>query len=559
MSETEHQIGFGQLGLGALLKDYRLAVDAYQREYAWESKEVTTLFRDLSREIFEGSSSYFLGTIVTIPKENKFLEVVDGQQRLATTAILLTCIKDYLRGIESERGLALSIEEDFLSVFDRPTRSRVPRLQLNLDDNEYFRSRLAADVTVVPTKPSHFLIDTAFTESNVHVRSIVSGHDLKDHGTVLNRWVDFLESKASIILLRVPNASNAYRMFETLNDRGKRVSQSDLVKSYLYGQAGKRRPEVQQKWSHMRGSLETIEDDDGTIEFLRHALTVLRGFTRKTEVYEAVRNHTRGEQPAVSFAGQLENLASAFVAIHIPDHSRWNGVADSARRALEVLNLLDLKIIQPVLLAVAHQFTGKEIEKALRLCVAVSVRLMIGNRTRTGSVEEGLADAGHKIFKGEISDCQMLKQSLASISLTEGQFRTAFQSATVTKGTLARYYLRSLEMKAKGEPEPWHIPNDDKGIINLEHVLPDKTEGKWPQFSDDEVRSHRNRIGNLVLLRVRDNSHLKSEKFDLKRAVYAKSPYELTRQVSLYDDWTTQKIEDRQSVLADLALKTWPL
>lgn len=143
MSNTEDEIGFAQLGLGGVLKQNQLAVPVNQREYAWENKEVTTLFKDFSREIGLGDRRYFLGTVVTIPRANGILEVADGQQRLATTAILLSAIRNYLLRLEPD--LAKSIEDEFLTVFSRNIRSRVARLRLNLDDNDYFRARISND------------------------------------------------------------------------------------------------------------------------------------------------------------------------------------------------------------------------------------------------------------------------------------------------------------------------------------------------------------------------------------------------------------------------------
>jgi uncharacterized protein with ParB-like and HNH nuclease domain len=64
-----------------------------QREYSWTTKEVRTLLQDFAKAISDSNSaSYFLGTIVTIPRTGGSLEVVDGQQRLATTAIMLAAI-----------------------------------------------------------------------------------------------------------------------------------------------------------------------------------------------------------------------------------------------------------------------------------------------------------------------------------------------------------------------------------------------------------------------------------------------------------------------------------
>ena len=76
------------------------------------------------------------------------------------------------------------------------------------------------------------------------------------------------------MLLKVPDDADAYKMFETLNDRGLRTSQADLVKNYLFGKSGERFAEVQSRWSFMRGALEALDEEDITINFLRHALVL---------------------------------------------------------------------------------------------------------------------------------------------------------------------------------------------------------------------------------------------------------------------------------------------
>jgi Protein of unknown function (DUF1524) len=70
---------------------------------------------------------------------------------------------------------------------------------------------------------------------------------------------------------------------------------------------------------------------------------------------------------------------------------------------------------------------------------------------------------------------------------------------------------------------------------------------------------YRNRIGNLALLRATENSDLRSADFVSKKAVYACSPYELTKHVARAETWTTTEINERQKTLADLAVKAWPI
>ena len=267
--------GFSQLGLASILKQHQLVVPANQRDYSWTEREVTTLLRDFARSIGDNDPTYFVGTIMTIRRGEDLLEVVDGQQRLATTAVLLAEIRNYLEDIEPL--IARSVGE-FLVTIDRDEREEVPRLGLNLDDNEFSGPGSPTHRTARsrPSRRTGFWT-TRFTEAREQVGNVVSSLDEKDHGNELNRWINFLAFRAIAVVLTAPNEADAYRMFETLNDRGLRTSQADLVKNYLFGRAADRIGEVQHRWSEMRGALDTIEDDDLTIRYLRHALTVMEG------------------------------------------------------------------------------------------------------------------------------------------------------------------------------------------------------------------------------------------------------------------------------------------
>ncbi len=150
------------------------------------------------------------------------------------------------------------------------------------------------------------------------------------------------------------------------------------------------------------------------------------------------------------------------------------------------------------------------------------------------------------------------KTSLKDITPSDEEFRSAFETARVSKSQLARYYLRSLERVAKQEPDPWFMPTQDSSIINLEHVLPKKPENNWPQVTDDEVAIYANRLGNQALMRASDNSDLRSAGFSVKAKIYAQSPYELTSQIADLDDWNADAIASRQKALAELSLEAWP-
>ncbi len=323
MSDAKRQIGFQQIGLGGILKQYRLVVPPNQREYSWTKAYVEQLLTDFAKVVSDEEPEYFLGTIVTIPLTPDTLEVIDGQQRLATTALLLAEIRNYLKG--SESLIAEDITNGFLTDIDRGKRERVAKMQMNVDDNEFFRAMIAdGEARPKPLRPSHELITTAAEMSASQVNAIVSGLNPRDHGDVLNKWIEFIEHKAMVILLKVPSDVNAYKMFETLNARGLRTSQADLIKNYVFGQAGTRLPEAQQKWAMMRGALESIDEDEITLTFLRHALIVQSGYVTASEVYDAVQKCSRGSAGTIKFVSIMETLAVLYVAMLNPESDKWN-------------------------------------------------------------------------------------------------------------------------------------------------------------------------------------------------------------------------------------------
>ena len=349
-----------------------------------------------------------------------------------------------------------------------------------------------------------------------------------------------------------------HRLFETLNDRGLRTSQADLIKNYLFGRSGDRIHEVQSRWSYMRGALESLEEENITVDFLRHALIAIRGYVREAQVYDVVQDLVKSEQTAVTFSSSLETLATAYVATFNPEHEKWNGYPDSVRKAIEVFNLLNIKPMRPLLLAVAVKFPQKQAAPAFNFLIALGVRLLIASTTRSGSVELPLAAAANDVFTDRCTTFADLRKHLTHITPTDAEFTSEFEQARVSKSQLARYYLRSLEMAAKNEAEPWFIPVDDRAIINLEHVLPKKPTGNWPQFTADEASLYVNRLGNQALLRASDNSNLHSIDFNDKKKIYGASPYILTSQIASLADWSPAAIAKRQKALSALAVNAWP-
>jgi hypothetical protein len=245
--------------IAAALKDRRLAVPVYQRSYTWQDDNVRDLLQDITTSLDEAEPEYFLGSIVAADGSTGRQEIVDGQQRLATTTILIAAIRDYLLAT-TDLDTALDIERDFLVQTDLRTRELHPRLQLNDFDNDFFLKRVLSrpgspDRSTPPLRDSHRRIAAAANIAAQHIAALAQASS-RPRDRILDLF-QFIQERAKVIWVAVPDHANAFVIFETLNDRGLDLAISDLLKNYLFLMAEDRLTEVQQSWTSMLGVLAT--------------------------------------------------------------------------------------------------------------------------------------------------------------------------------------------------------------------------------------------------------------------------------------------------------------
>ena len=114
----------------------------------------------------------------------------------------------------------------------------------------------------------------------------------------------------------------------------------------------------------MRAILESYEDDDVTVTFLRQLLISRYGYMREQEVYETVQKWARGRTQALSFLSSLENGASDYAAILNHEHDKWNSYPLSTHRAISALTLVRMRPMRPLMLSVARGFSEQEADVA---------------------------------------------------------------------------------------------------------------------------------------------------------------------------------------------------
>src|SRR5262249_37930542 len=158
----------------------------------------------------------------------------------------------------------------------------------------------------------------------------------------------------------------------------------------------------------------------------------------------------------------------------------WNEYGTATRKHIATMNR-DLRVyqIRPLMFSVARHFSIKEAKLAFRLFVFWSVRfLIVGGRG--GLLDRNYSQRAQEVGNGKIKTAKELTDSLLSIIPSDALFETAFSEARVSQVHLARYYLRALELKKKGDPEPEFVPSDEEQTINLEHILPENPHTSWP-------------------------------------------------------------------------------
>jgi len=557
---TLEKINIELTGIGRALLNKRLAVPIYQRSYAWVDKHILDLFSDLANAINQGEPEYFLGSIVTTKYNSPRPEVVDGQQRLATTVILLAAIRDYFfHNGDNER--ASTITSTYLYTKDLKTLEGIPKLQLNSADNEFFLKRILTDPNspdrgIEPTKDSHKKIARAAELAKHQVANIAKLSNSTEH---LIKWIEYVTDSLKVIWVAVSDDANAFTIFETLNDRGLALAISDLLKNYLFGLAGDRITEVQQRWMWMIGTLEAIDNEEIVVTYIRHLWSSKYGSTREKDLYSDIKKSIRSKLQSVEFATELAENAKLYAAMLNPAHELWQKYGPSANQHMNTLNLLQMIQIRPLVLSVLDRFSVSEAQRTLRLMVSWAVRFLITGGLGGGTLETHYSLRAKEIRDHTIKTAKQLSIKLKDIVPSDAQFKSAFATASVSKNYLARYYLRALEKQEGGKADPELVPNDNTDVVNLEHILPLNPSAAWNYISAEDIDANVKRIGNLTLLKTRINTDAGNDSFAYKKQFYQKSQIKLTSSLTKYPSWNVSDITKRQAELAELAVKTWAL
>ena len=213
-------------------------VPKYQREYVWGTKQWEELFDDL----MENDNGYFLGSIICINTtqdaiNNPKFEVVDGQQRLTTISLFLAALYTTLNSHreeldEDQQADILQLKRKLVLKKTNSDIRIIPQVQnSNLDD---YLGLLADKKIIAPHKWPKFAglrrIVKAYNYFAKRIEDILA--EAKEPVSAMFEVLDKVNT-AILVMIEVSNHSDAYTLFESLNDRGTPLTVIDLIKNTL--------------------------------------------------------------------------------------------------------------------------------------------------------------------------------------------------------------------------------------------------------------------------------------------------------------------------------------
>lgn len=255
-------------------------IPKYQRAYTWSQYHWKALYDDL----IENGKEYFIGSIICINTADdavgcQCLEVVDGQQRLTTLTLFMAAIYNKLKHWESHVKENEDVYDHYRalrkSLICKGSKENglvlVPQSEgHNSDDYAYIMSTLGLATGKKEKNFGNRKISKCFKYFSERIDNEILG---LSESEAVKKICDIYEiiKKALIVKIEVSNNSEAYMLFESLNNRGATLTPVELMKNTILAraeQSGLSTDECYQKW---QGLLESISDDYTTQErFFRH-------------------------------------------------------------------------------------------------------------------------------------------------------------------------------------------------------------------------------------------------------------------------------------------------
>jgi uncharacterized protein with ParB-like and HNH nuclease domain len=544
--------------------NYLFTIPNYQRAYSWEEEHCTQLLDDLHSfgfrdPNFDDLPPYFLGSAVIIKKANvRNAQIVDGQQRLTTLTILLSCLRYVI--VEKDYKDTIS---DFIYQKENKLKgtSATFRLKTRQRDQEFFKL-LIQDEGGLPKyfeKPDEIApVNDAQSQMLANAKALLEEFKRKNYSQEqLALLATYIIQKCVIVVVASTDEEMAFRIFNVLNDRGKDLTIADILKSEILEKV----PEKEQdaytdKWE----DCETKLGINNFKDFFSHLRAIYAKKKADKSVLAEIREYVKpSDNPKDFIDNTLIPFTNAYLNILKFDYKATQFASTINKQFNNLTRIGHTDWIPSAIYFLAkHPNAPEKVNEFLIQLEKVTL--------------------GMEAMKTSLNDRLERFANINSIIETNGNLYASGSDFILNE--IDREYiinmLRSPDLYGKRLVKPVLAKieeqmNDTSIAINydalsIEHILPQTpTDIYWTsRFTPDDKLKLTNSLGNLSLITVRKNSQASNFEFEKKIKVYFKadgkaSNLAMVNYLLNYDNWTADYIKARNTILLNLLLEALSL
>jgi hypothetical protein len=543
-------------------------IPRFQRDYSWTDVEWEELWEDVLDTMKpEGEPAHYLGYLVLQSQDEKTFDVIDGQQRLTTLSIIILAVLRNLKRLvengqsadENQQRLD-QIRGSYIGYLDPVTLIAKSKLSLNRNNDAYYQNYLVPLLALPQRgfKASEHSMRKAsdWFEKRIWEYATPGGNQI-DAGVRLAQLVEILSDKLFFTVITVSDELNAYKVFETLNARGVRLSATDLLKNYLFSvlHKGNVHEHEMQAMDDRWELLVTRLGESDLPDFLRVHWMSRNGLVRHSELFKTIRNKVTTRADVFSLLNNLDADVDSYLGLSSPESSNWSA---ELKESASLLRMFGVRQHYALCIAAQRVLSAADFISLLRIIVILSFRYNVIGTRQAGEQERVYADVAAKLSSGELPGLTDVLERMRGIYPTDVEFKGSFASKELKttqsrNNKIVRYILCNIEKQMTGADH-----DRDGASLTIEHVLPQNPEDGWEQFSELEIDASVYRLGNMTLLETTINKEVGNTTYDIKRAAYETSGFGMTQKIATDNDsWSTNRIESRQNALAKVATGIW--
>ncbi len=351
---------------------------------------------------------------------------------------------------------------------------------------------------------------------------------------------------------------NAYKVFETLNARGVRLSTPDLLKNHLFSMIARNDDVPDNELNELDilwGEIVTQSGETDFSHFIRCHHNLQAKLATKKDLFASVRQLTDSPSRAYAYLDSLSQCAPVYASLANPDDDWWINqplIYRQARKYLGALRLFAIKQPFTILLTAFFSFSPEEFVKLCRYIMALSIRYNVICRLSPGEQENKYNQIAIRIYEKEFKRAGHVKNSelFKELYPDDKTFFNAFEFHKIPSRQMPkkiRFLLAQIENSLGNTV--------DEMNVSLEHICPYNLNEAWiNDFGEGEVQD---RLGNMVLLPRQENKALNTQAFSRKKEIYAQSGFKLAAKVAEYEQWNKQAVDDFQHWMSRQAVLAW--